>query len=367
MKVLILTNHLNIGGVSTYTINLAHGLKVNGADVYVASGGGELEWKLKKDSIGHIRVNFRTKFEFNPKLLISFAKLFIFIRNNKIEIIHSQTRVTQVLGFLLSGATGAKYVSTCHGFFKSARLGRRVFGAWGNAAIAISDAVRDHLVKDFKLKEKDVFLIYNGVDTDLFSEKIEEAEKKALRKNLGFDKAPIAGSVCRLSPVKGLRYLLFAMKDVLAEMPEAQLLIVGEGPSKEYLMNLAKKLGIEGNVFFARSSTDTRRFLSIIDVFVFYSLEEGLGLSLLEAMAAGKPCVASSVGGVSSVIEHERTGLLIPPKDSHVLKEAIIRLFRDPELRMKLSEESQKLVRAKFSIETMIKKVMGVYDEVAKK
>jgi glycosyltransferase involved in cell wall biosynthesis len=363
MNVLLLTTHLNIGGVAVYTVNLARGLKAKGTTVFVASSGGELVKMLEKDAIGHLRLNIRTKFEFHPKLFPALLKLRAFVRKNNIDIIHAQTRVTQVLACLLSVFTKASYVSTCHGFFKKKRISRRLLNAWGTYCIAISDAVRDHLIKDLNVKEDRVSRIYSGVDTARFSARVGEDEKGLLRNNLGFDRSPVIGSVSRLSPVKGLRYLLFAMKDILKEEPSLNLLLVGEGPSKDYLMELAKRLGIENNVFFALNTTRTERFLSIIDIFVFYSLEEGLGLSLLEALAAGKPCVASNVGGITSVIENNTTGILVPPRDPHALKEAIIKILKNEKLKSSLAREGAAMVRDKFSLERMLDEVTDVYEK----
>jgi len=367
MNVLLLTTHLNIGGVTSYTINLAKGLKKKGFFVYVASGGGELARTLENTGIPHLKVGVKTKCEFHPKLIFSFFKLRALIKEKNIHIIHAQTRVTQVLGYLLALSSDAGYVATCHGFFKKKRISRRLFGAWGERVIAISDAVRDHLIRDLGVKKENVSLIYNGVDSDSFSLTVDEDEKGSLKDNLGFTKSPIIGSISRLSPVKGLPYLLFAMKGILRRIPDLQLLLVGEGPSKDHLMELAKKLGIAESVFFALNTTETKRFLSIIDVFVFYSLEEGLGLSLLEAMAAGKPCIASNVGGVSSVIEDGVTGFLIPPKDAHALEDAIVKALSDRRLSATLAERGTAVVKTKFSLEGMVEKVINIYEKAKKK
>lgn len=363
MKVLLLTTHLNIGGVAVYTVNLARALASRGVQVFIASSGGELVKTLERDRITHMRLGVNTKFEFNPKLALPLFKLLAFVKENKIDIIHAQTRVTQVLAHAVSALSDASYVSTCHGFFKSRRLGRRVFRGWGKYCIAISDAVREHLIKDLRIRGENVFLVYTGVDTKRFSAVLGEDEKGVLRNNLGLGKSPVIGSISRLSPVKGLKYLLFAMKDILKEEPHAHLLLVGEGPAKEELMELAKRLGIENSVFFALNTTQTERFLSIIDVFVFYSLQEGLGLSLLEAMAAGKPCVASAVGGVASIIEDGVTGVLVPPKDTHSLTEAIIRIIRDKALKGSLKRNASETVKAKFSLGRMVEEVIGVYEK----
>jgi len=367
MKVLLLTTHLNIGGVPVYTVNLARGLKNSGIEVYVASGGGVLVKNLAQNGISHLKIGVKTKCEFNPKLIFAFLKLRAFVKKNHIDVVHAQTRVTQVLGYLLSVFTGISYVSTCHGFFKKRRISRRLFNGWGDFCIAISDAVEEHLVNDLGVKPESVFMIYNGVDVEAFSSQVGEDERGLLKKDLGFAKSPVIGSISRLSPVKGLRYLIFAMKDILKEMPEARLLLIGEGPSKEALMSLAKQLGISESVFFALSTTDTRRFLSIIDVFVFYSLEEGLGLSLLEAMASGKPCVASNVGGVSSIVEDGVTGALVPSKDAHALKEAIMKVLKDEKLARAFAENGRALIKRKFSLEQMVRGVTNVYKKATNK
>jgi len=367
MKVLLLTTHLSIGGVAVYTVNLARGLKSRGIPVYIASSGGELVKMVENEGISHLTLNMKTKCEFNPRLMPSILKLSSFIKKNNIDIIHAQTRVAQIMAHVVCFLNATSLVTTCHGFFKHGRLSRRVFPAWGNNCIAISDQVRDHLVKDHRVKSDNVFLIYTGVDSEKFSAKFPEEEKGALRTNLGFDKSPIIGSVSRLSPVKGLRYLLLAMKDILREEPQAHLLLVGEGPSKDCLMELAKRLGIENSVFFALNTTETERFLSIIDVFVFCSLEEGLGLSLLEALASGKPCVASNVGGISSIIEDGKSGILVPPKDPHALKDAILKVLRDKNLKRSLSEKGSVLVKEKFTLNNMIDQVAGVYERAIKK
>ena len=351
MKVLLLTTHLNIGGVSVYTLNLAEGLKNKGIEVFVGSSGGELVGKIQKLGIKHIKFNMKTKFEFHPKLVPALFTLDMVVKKYKIDIIHTQTRVTQVLGHFLSKKAGIPHVSTCHGFFKHKHVSRRIFNAWGDYTIAISDAVKEHLVADFGLKEERVSLIYTGVDCDKFASIANPA-------HLNY---PVVGTVSRLSPVKGLKYLLFATKDLLRENPDIRLLLVGEGPAKSSLQSLAAKLGIEKNVFFASNTMDTQKFLSIMDVFVFYSLEEGLGLSLLEALAAEKPCVATAVGGIPSIIEDGVTGILVPPKDQDALKKAITRLLADKKLASSLAEKGKALVHRKFTLQKMVKEVINVY------
>lgn len=361
MNVLLLTTHLNIGGVAVYTVNLAKALKKEGVSVYVASGGGELLPVLKKNHIHHIKMGIKTKFEFHPKLIPAFFALRKIVKKYEIDVIHAHTRVSQVLAYFLSRATGAAFVSTCHGFFKHRRLSRKVFGAWGDHTIAISDAVRDHLINDFRLKESKVHLVYTGVECEKHEPSPAKNGNDTRLTEGVLRNHPVVGTITRLSPVKGLKYLIFAMKDILRKNQEVRLLFVGEGPEKASLRELSKSLGMEKSVFFAPNTINTQKYLSIMDVFVFCSLEEGLGLSLLEAMAADRPCVATAVGGVPSIVEDGITGILVPPKDQDALKAAILKLLNEKEFARSLAERARALVKEKFSLEKMVKEVIDVY------
>lgn len=362
MKILLLTTHLRMGGVPVYAADLASALKRRGHDVFVASGGGELVKRLQAENVPHTAVNVDTKSELNPKLLGAIRVLSRFIKDNKIEVIHTHTRVTQVVAERLSRKTGVKHVSTCHGFFKP-RIGRLLFGCWGKKVIAISEAVRRHLIDDFKVDPKRVVLINTGIDSEKFKAKSAKP-KSEIKKELGLKEAPVVGIIARLSSVKGHKFLISAMQKVIEKNKSAQLLIVGEGGEEAGLKDLAHKLGIADSVIFKKTVLDTRGPLSVMDVFVLSSVAEGLGLSILEAQAAGVPVAASDVGGISSIIKDGVTGLLVPPKDPDKLADAILKLLADKGLAARLAAAGQKSVRENFSIEDMVKKVEAVYQEV---
>ena len=138
MKVLLITTHLNIGGISVYTINLARHLKKQGIDVTVLSGGGTMEYKLDRENIPHITLDIKTKAEFGIKMWKALPVVAKLVRNAKFDLIHAQTRVAHVLGRLTELKTGVPLVTTCHGFYQYRRLGRRLFPCWGRKVIAIS-------------------------------------------------------------------------------------------------------------------------------------------------------------------------------------------------------------------------------------
>ena len=125
MKILLVTTHLEIGGIARYVTNLAKILKRRGHTVFVASSGGRLEEILTEERIKHIHLDIRTKSELSPKIMRSFSRLKPFLKNEEVDLVHAHTRVTQVLSELISRRCKIPYVTTCHGFFKR-RIGRRI-------------------------------------------------------------------------------------------------------------------------------------------------------------------------------------------------------------------------------------------------
>ncbi|MDO8661941.1 MAG: glycosyltransferase family 4 protein [Candidatus Omnitrophota bacterium] len=352
MNILFITNHLNTGGITSYVFTLASGLRKRGHNLYIASSGGERALKFKEAGIDYISIPMRTKKEISLKIIFSLIKLSSIIRKNKIDIVHSHSRTTQVLGCLLGKITKARHIFTCHGFFKR-RLLRRTFPCWGEKVIAISEQVREHLVKDFKLDEKKIVVIHNGIDVDRFRRQKTE-DRRQNRISLGLGDGPVIGIIARLSDVKGHEYLIEAMKPVLEKYPVAQLLIIGTGKTKEGLIRLAASLGISSNVFFVPQTQDTAAALAAMDIFVMPSLQEGLGLALMEAMASGRAVVASGVGGIKTLIQDGRDGLLVEPADSQELARAILTLLDDPVKRTALAKEAQAFIQQNFSQEKMV-------------
>jgi len=363
MNILILSNHLKIGGITQYIISLARALSARKIRVIVASGGGEMERELSKGPARHVEVDLRTKCECGPKVFRAIPRLARLVREEKIDLIHAHTRVTQVVSAVVSAMTRVPYISTCHGFFRP-RIGRRLCGCWGSKVIAISGPVAKHLTDDFHIKTEDIALIHTGVDSGRFAAVFSEEELNGLRSSLRLRKAPVVGTIGRFSPVKGHRFFIEAFRKVVAERPDAQGIIVGQGPEEEDLRQLIRRYNLGGSFRLAGSTPHTAMYLALLDIFVFPSVQEGLGLSLLEAMASGRPCVASRIGGVSDIIRDGETGLLVPAQDPDALGGAMIRLLGDPLLGRKLGENARRSVARDFSLETMVEKVLRLYNEV---
>jgi len=361
MNILYLTNHLNIGGITSYVLTLAAGLKKRGHNVYIASSGGELVPKFIAEGIVYLPIPIKTKSEISYKILVSRLKLLKIIREKNIDIIHANTRVTQVLSFLIQRAQGKPYVSTCHGFFKK-RLFRKIFPCWGDKVIAISASVKEHLMQDFGVKEDKIRVIHNGIDIKKFQ--IPNSKSKIeIKKKLGLSDGPVIGIVARLSEEKGHSYLIQAMPEVITKIPRAQLLIVGEGRRKAELLNLVRTIGLEKNVFFLPPVMDTQEVLSSLDLFVLPSLKEGLGLAAMEAMVSGLGVIGSDVGGIKSLIQDNYNGLLVRPADTQGLSDAILELLQNPKKIEFLGNNARTFIEQNFSQEEMVQETEGVYLE----
>ncbi|OGX44077.1 MAG: hypothetical protein A3G38_01420 [Omnitrophica WOR_2 bacterium RIFCSPLOWO2_12_FULL_51_8] len=381
MNILFLTTHLNTGGITSYVLALAKGLKAKGHQVYIVSSGGEALPRFQVAGINHLAIPIKTKCEFSPRVILSFFRLAREVQEKGIDIIHANTRVTQVLSWLLSRFTGKPYVSTCHGFFR-ARLSRRIFPCWGSKVVAVSAQVKDHLVKDFRLNEADIRLIYHGIEVENFKSQVTShpstefipsvveglrTGKSQVREKFGLGEGPVVGIVARLSAVKGHIYLIEAMQEVLKKIPAAQLMIVGTGRIQPELAGLAKRLGVEKNIFFIPAVADTAEALSVMDVFVMPSLQEGLGLGLMEAMASGAAVVGSDIGGIKALIQDGSTGRLVRPRDAAGLAQAITDLLNDARKRQSLGNNAREFIRRNFGFQAMVDETERLYAECLKR
>lgn len=357
MNILFIANHLNVGGISSYLFGLGRGLKNKGHNVYVASSGGDGIDKFRKAGIAHIQVPLRTKKEISPKIIFSFFKLSALAKRLNIDLLHSNSRTTQVLGNLLSRYRKVAHVFTCHGFFKP-KLSRKIFPCWPDAVIAISGQVKEHLIGDFKLDEKKISVINNGIDTANFG---DFSARDNMRKELGVNDGFLVGIIARLSDVKGHIYLIRAMQKVIKDFPSAKLLIIGEGKMKDTLAKETDSLGIKNNVLFIPEAKNTKDVLAAMDIFVMPSLQEGLGLALMEAMAQGLAVVGSDVGGIKSLIQDKVTGLLVKPADPLGLSRAISDLLSDAAKRVLLAANAKEFIINNFSQEKMVNQTERVY------
>jgi glycosyltransferase involved in cell wall biosynthesis len=231
-----------------------------------------------------------------------------------------------------------------------------------DAVIAISDEVKRVLVKG-GVPAKLVEVVPSGIDFAPFR---DVADRGFLRRELRFRPDDfLVGIVAQLEDHKGHRYLIDATRVIKDETPKVKLIVVGSGSLEMELTRQAQDLGVEDLVFFLGFREDVPRILASLDLFVLSSHMEGLGSSILDAMAAGLPVVATRAGGIPEIVVHRETGLLVPPRSPSALAEAVLKLFKDRKLAAALGEKGFRVVHEKFSAEAMAERIVDVYGRIA--
>jgi glycosyltransferase involved in cell wall biosynthesis len=244
--------------------------------------------------------------------------------------------------------------------------------------VAVSRAIVEKLEHEGRTAAP-ISLIHNGVDLERYD---HQEACCTLPEEYGFPQgAPVVGVVARLEPEKGHPTLVAAWPAVLERVPEARLLVVGEGSQRDALEDQARDLGLLGNeeaalvgtmgappearIIFTGRRDDVPAVVAALDVAVLPSYREALGLSILEAMALSRPVVASAVGGIPEVVEDGRTGLLVPSHDAAALAAAIVRLLTNHPVADMLARAAHELVHDRFCIERMVREIESIYDDGA--
>lgn len=296
-------------------------------------------------------------------------KLASLIKQKKIDVIHAHNATAWFYGTWASILTRVPIVYTEHdrSFPTPLRLKyfHYFFGKYATAVIAVSKAVKENLEKYEHIKN--VKVIYNGIDPDLF--KPASIEEKVLKKKqLGLNKNDfVLGNVGRMDYWKNQRILIEILPDLKKISPQIKLILVGGGEEEGNLKKSAIKKGVKNDVIFLGQRSDVNQILKAFDIFVFPSLTEGLPLVVIEAMATGLPIVASHVGGIPELVVNGETGFLVSPTSKEEIKEAIIKLLNNPELRKEMGQIARKRFETHFSLPQMVQKYIEVYEEVVKK
>ncbi len=365
MRILQLTSHLNVGGVTSSVVQLSAALARRRHRVMVASETGPLATRLRAEGVAHWRLPIHTSAEFSPRVWWAGEQLQIRLQREPVDLLHAHTRVAQVLAQRLAERFQIPWVATWHGFFRP-NMGRRLWPCTGDRTIAISDPVREHLIKEFRVPPQQVVLIPHGIDPGLFSSP-DPVAQQGLRAQCDLPKdSRVVGTVARLVRSKGVDVLIRAVPALRAAVPNVHVLIVGDGPERGTLESLAASLGVSSAVHFSGALERSDVALSLMEVFAFLPADhEGFGLSLLEAMASARPIVAVQQGGGSSwVLEESGIGQLIDPRDSQGMAEAMVRWLQDPATAQAAGRAARETLEQHYTLQRMVSQVESVYAEL---
>lgn len=297
------------------------------------------------------------------------------LRERRIDVLHMHKYKDGVLGTMAARRAGVQHlVRTMHGMAEPMtgwhRLKSEVYhwlDRWmlrrsADLIVAVSRQMAEEL-RESGFRPTMVTCIHNGVDV---SQVHASRSREEVRRELGIpDDALLIGTAGRLTPVKGQSGLLRAMARLLQEDESARCVIVGDGPLSGQLLTLAQDLHIDRACRFTGPRSDVFDFMAAMDVFVLPSLNEGIPMALLEAMALGTPVVAAAVGGIPEVIQHRVNGLLVPSGDDQALAGACLELARDRHLADAMAEEGVRTIAENFSHASSGESLLFAYRGIA--
>ncbi len=308
---------------------------------------------------------------------LAFFEIINLINKEKFTIVHTHNSKAGILGrFAARLCRVPIIIHTLHGcVFKYPTFSwiqRKFFlfleklaAKFSDKLIAISQPVREEYIKANVAAADKFITIYSGIEINKFRLNIDAATKK---RELGIPQNNlVVGIVGRLIEGKGHEFVLRAIPLVLRETQDITFIFVGDGPYRNILENLAIRLAIKEKVIFTGTRDDVSEILQVFDIFCLASLYEGMGRVILEAEAAGKPVVATKVGGIPDIVSENKTALLVNPKDHVALAQAIIKLIQDVNLRKAMGQAAKELVSYKFSSEKMVSDIIKAYDELLQK
>jgi len=295
-------------------------------------------------------------------------ELYRFIRRAGIGLVHTHGVQAGLVGRWAAHRAGVPVVATVHNFVYS-RPGARwqkLALAWyqrrlarhTDCFIAVSSSLAEELQRVEGVPPEKIVTIYNGVDLDRLAASFERSRE--WRPTLG-TKGPLVGTIARLLPEKGVDVFLRACAGVGRAEPQARFVIVGDGPARRSLEDLAARLGLGGRALFLGWVEEAASLLPLLDVYVQPSWREGFSLAVLEAMAAGRPVVATRAGGLAEVVRPGENGYLVAPGDAEGLAREILFLLRHPLLARQMGGAGRRLVQARFGIADMVKATQEVY------
>ena len=286
-------------------------------------------------------------------------------KNKKVDMIHTFFEKSEVMGWLAMRLSGTPVWITSRRDlgFKRKKIYDKIFRMTSKdckKCIANCNAVREQAIQQENLPPGKIEVIYNGLD---LSEYQQTLKNESLREELGVvNGVPLVGLIANFNfEIKGHIYFLGSAKKILEKVPNAKFVLVGDGALRLRYEEVARELNIKKDVYFLGKRTDVPAIISSLDVSVLSSTNEGFSNVIMESMAAGKPVVASNVGGSKEMIKDGITGYLVPPADSNAMANAIMDLLKSPEKAVAMGGMGRKVVQEKFTVETMVKKYEELY------
>ncbi len=352
---------MNLGGAEKHVISLARALRQRGyeAGIVTIFKEGMLAHEIHRENIPFVCLHASEGWKIR-----TFRSIFEWLRRNPVDILH-----TYLFGFHFFAGLPARLLGIPVVFSS-----RREIASWrqrrhlwvenlGNLVVdrvvCCSRAVQKCTLEEERIDADKTVTIYNGVDLNQFDASINGKE---VRREFGIpDEVPLVGTVANFSFEKGYPYLIDTIALILEKNPGVWFLLVGSGPFQEEMKR--KVLSIPGHkqIIFAGSRSDIPNLMGAMDIFTLASVVEGFPNVILEAMAMARPVVATAVGGVPELIQTGRDGILVSPKDSQALAQAILSLLNDFQTAAQLGRSASEKINRAYTLNRMVDDYEALY------
>jgi ADP-heptose:LPS heptosyltransferase/glycosyltransferase involved in cell wall biosynthesis len=352
MKIIQIVPRLQLGGVERGILDLCNYFSRRNVRNIVVSGGGRLVKNLEKLGVTHYTLPVYKKSLATILLIPQLRKI---IDKENADIIHARSRVPGWLAFFASRGRPVNYITTIHGIYKSKRSSAVM--AWAKFVICPSRAVARHMKEKFDVPEEKIVVINRWVNLETF-----RLSDPQLRK-----KSNTIVAIGRISPSKGYEYLIEGFKKIVRMNPYMKLKIVGAADKSkteyfDHLRTLVNRFSLSHNVEFPGVCQDVENVLVQARIAVTPSvIDEAFPRAVLEACACGIPVIATQVGGVTEIIENEKEGLLVEPRNSEAIANALLKLLNDNNLADNLAQRARNKIEKLYSLEKCLDETEAVY------
>ncbi|HLC41022.1 MAG TPA: glycosyltransferase [Methylomirabilota bacterium] len=373
LRVLWLIDSLTLGGAESLVAEFTGALDPRRLSVQVCCltsiGDNPIEEELWARKVACTNLNSR-----HLRDIGALRRLVGLVRRERFDLIHAHLTYAAIWGALVSRFTKVPLLTTLHVKPSTdpvwSREGLRhrlmcmLLSVWCARVLAVSNSLRRAYVETNRIKAEKLIVVHNGVNCRA-TKSVTAPQGLSLRRSLGIrEDAPLVTTVSVLREGKGVEVLLEATRQILAHHGDVSFLVVGDGPMRKNLEDVALASGVGDRVHFLGFRRDIPTILRASDLFVLPSLEDAFPTVLMEAMAAELPIVATRVGGVPEIIDAPATGRLIPAGDADALGRAVIDLLGRPEERTAMGERARRRAEDHFSIEVWLERLMAVYLDV---
>lgn len=360
MNVLQVVNSLECGGLEKLVIHLTQKLNEEGTNTLIAclGSGGELAEEARKKGLRVICLNKRPGLD-----LFVVLRLSALIHRERIDVVHTHNFPPLMYGTLAARLANVKVMNTRHG--RAERSAKPLIWKLNHRIAAVSEDAKTEMLRHNVIDPAKVSVIYNAVNPADFNLNNDEHVRQLYRKKLGISpETLLLGIVARLAQEKDHLTLIKAFEQVARKLHNVELLIIGDGPLLSEVKRFARNYEVEHKVRFLGFRDDIPLLLNILNVFVLSSKMEGISMTLLEAMAAAKPIVATDVGGNPEVVDNGRTGLLVSVGNPEAMAAALLKILQNPELAAQMGTAGRKRLEGKFDLGRMIDSYTKLYEEM---